>query len=112
MLLRGTSKVQGDTFDAIFKNDINELKRKAACSALRNDRALQAEVCERVNRELEEIHESLVSSTTINLSAHRHETLASVNVASGLLDEFTFDEPKETFELEEDFQGNAKEILM
>jgi hypothetical protein len=37
---------------------------------------------------------------------------ANINVASGLLDQFTSREPKEPFELEPDFEGNAKAILM
>ena len=33
------------------------------------------------------------------------------NVASGSLHKFVFNEPKEQFELEEDFAGNVQEIL-
>ena len=35
------------------------------------------------------------------------DTKANINVASGLLDEFVFSEPKEVFELEPEFEGNA-----
>jgi hypothetical protein len=37
MLLRETSQVKADTFDTIFKFDLDELKRKATCERLRND---------------------------------------------------------------------------
>ena len=46
------------------------------------------------------------------MSAIRLDTQASVNVASGLLDEFNFSEPKEAFELEPEFDGDVKIVLM
>ena len=42
--------------------------------------------------ELKEIETKLTQSTNIELSALRLDTLAKVNVASGLLSEFTFNE--------------------
>lgn len=38
--------------------------------------------------------------------------MANINVESGLLDDFSFGEPKEPFELEPDFEGDAKAIIM
>ena len=104
--------MKADTFDAIFKFDLDELKRKATCERFHNDENLQTEVCERMNQELVSINHKLTQSCNIELSALRFETVAKVNVASGLLDEFTFSEPKEPFELEPDFEGNSKAILM
>ena len=34
------------------------------------------------------------------------------NVASGLVNQFKFNEPKEQFELDPDFNGNTQEILV
>ena len=112
MLLRDASQVKADTFDAIFKFDIEELKRKAACNRFHNDELLQQEVRTRMNQELSQIEAKLITSTNIELSAIHLDTQAKVNVASGMLDQFTFNEPKEPFELEEDFEGDPKVILM
>ena len=62
--------------------------------------------------ELKEIETKLTQSTNIELSALRLDTLAKVNVASGLLSEFTFNEGQEPFELEPEFEGDVKAILM
>ena len=56
-----------------------------------------------MNAELDLIESKLTESTNIELSAIGLETLAKVNVASGLLSEITFDELKEPFELEPEF---------
>ena len=40
------------------------------------------------------------------------EVTADRDVATGQLSTFKFNEPKEQFELEEDFEGNAQEILL
>ena len=73
MLLREAGKVKADIFDEIFKFDLDELKRKAACDVLRNDEWLQAEVGERVKEELKVIESGLANSTHIELSAIRLE---------------------------------------
>ena len=48
----------------------------------------------------------------MELSAIRLDTKANINVASGQLCQFTSEEPKEPFELEAGFEGNAKTILL
>ena len=53
--------------------------------------------------ELDSIEKKLTESSNIDLSAIRLETKAEVNVASGLLSKFTFNETKEPFELEPEF---------
>ena len=73
MLLREAGKVKADIFDEIFKFDLDELKRKAACDVLRNDEWLQAEVGERVKEELKVIESGLANSTHIELSTIRLE---------------------------------------
>ena len=83
MLLRETSQVKADTFDAIFKMDIDDLKRKAACDRYRNDELLQAEVAERMNQELGSIERQIAQSTNLELSAIRLDPKAEINVASG-----------------------------
>lgn len=65
-----------------------------------------------MNGELLEINAKLTEKFNIELSAITQETVANINVASGLLDEFSFHEPKEPFELEPDFEGDAKVIIM
>jgi len=67
-----------------------------------------------MNAELDLIESKLTESTNIELSAIGLETLAKVNVASGLLSEITFDELKEPFELEPEFDEgtDVKAILM
>ena len=63
--------------------------------------------------ELKDIETKLTQSTNIELSALRLETLAKVNVASGLLSEFTYKEVQEPFELEPEFEGgDVKAFLM
>lgn len=64
-----------------------------------------------MNQELDIIEQKLTQSSNIDLSAIRLDTKANINVASGLLDHFSLSEPKEPFELEADFEGNAKSIL-
>ena len=114
MLLRDSSQVKADTFDAIFKFDKEELKRKAAADIFRHSDELQSEVRAKMNLELDTIQSKLVESTNIELSAIGQETLAQVNVASGVLSHFAFNELKEPFELEPEFeQGtDVKAILM
>ena len=115
MLLRDSSQIKADTFDAIFKFDTQDLKRKAACDLFRHNEALQEEVRAKMAIELGEIEGKLTESTrNIELSAIRLETQAKVNVASGLLSEFTFNEVKEPFELEPEFDEgtDVKAILM
>ena len=73
MLLREAGKVKADIFDEIFKFDLDELKRKAACDVLRNDEWLQAEVGERVKEELKVIESGLANSSHIELSTIRLE---------------------------------------
>ena len=107
MLLHDASQVKADTFDAIFKFDIENQKCRAASDLFRNDELLQSEVRDRMNSELNQIEAKLTKSTNIELSAIRLDTMANVNVASGLLEEFTFNEPKEPFELEPEFEGNT-----
>ena len=84
--------MKADTFDAIFKFDTEELKRKAASDLFRNNEELQQEVRAKMTVELGSIETKLTQSTNIELSAIRLDTLAKVNVASGLLSEFTFNE--------------------
>ena len=75
MLLRDSSQVKADTFDAIFKFDTQDLKRKAACDLLRHNEALQEEVRAKMAIELGEIEGKLTESTrNIELSAIRLET--------------------------------------
>ena len=66
-----------------------------------------------MNQELAKINEGLIGIGTskIEMSALRLEPVANVNVASGQLSSFTTIEPKEAFELEPEFDGNAKEIM-
>lgn len=112
MLLRDASQVNSNTFDAIFKFDIDKQKCRAASDLFRNNEQLQGEVRDRMNAELDQIEAKLTKSTNIELSALRLDTMAKINVASGLLDEFTFNEPKEPFELEPEFEGNTQTILV
>ena len=65
--------MKADIFDEIFKFDLDELKRKAACDVLRNDEWLQAEVGERVKEELKVIESGLANSSHIELSTIRLE---------------------------------------
>ena len=53
MLLRDASQVKSNTFDAIFKFDIDKQKCRAASDLFRNDEQLQGEVRDRMNAELD-----------------------------------------------------------
>ncbi len=53
MLRRDASEIKPDTFDAIFKFDQDQLRRKAACDSLKYDDLLQRQIGERMNRELD-----------------------------------------------------------
>ena len=61
---------------------------------------------------LDEIHGKLTKSTNVELGQEAMEVTASRDVASGQLTAYKFNEPKEQFELEPEFEGNAKEILL
>ena len=55
MLMRDAAQVKSDTFDSIFKFDLDDLRRKAACDSIRDDQTLQADVSERMNNHLDQI---------------------------------------------------------
>ena len=67
MLLRDSSQIKQDTFDAIFKFDTEELSRKAACDLFRYNEGVQDEVRERMALELGEIEHKLTSESTRNI---------------------------------------------
>jgi len=112
MLLRESGQVKADTFDDLFSFNVDELKRKAACDCFKNNPEFQAGVTARVNRELDEIEQKLTRSSNIELSALQLHLKANINVASGQLDNFTFSEPKEPFEMEPEYDGNTKAALI
>ena len=58
------------------------------------------------------IEESLARSTNIELTNAHLDIRANLNVASGQLDNFTFNEPPEPFQLEPDFEGNPDTIVL
>ena len=86
MLMRDAAQVKKDTFDDIFRFDVDELKRKAACDVFRNDENLQQKVSERMKQELNAIEAKMTKSSPIDLTDIRLETKADLNVASGLLE--------------------------
>ena len=51
--MRDAAQVKPDTFDSIFKFDLDELRRKAACDSIRDNETLQADVSERMNEHLD-----------------------------------------------------------
>ncbi len=51
--MRDAAQVKTDTFDSIFKFDLDELRRKAACDSIRDDETLQADVSELMNDQLD-----------------------------------------------------------
>ena len=53
----------------------------------------------------------MTQSSHIDLTEIHLETKGDLNVASGLLEQFQFSEPKEAFELEPEFEGDAKMII-
>ena len=112
MLRRDASQIKPDTFDAIFKFDEDQLRRKAACDALKYDDLLQSQVSERMSKELDYIEEQLGVNTNIELTNAHLDIKANINVASGQLQEFTFNEPPELFTLDPDFEGNPDEIVL
>ena len=64
-----------------------------------------------MQQELESIETKMTQSSHIDLTDIRLDSKADLNVASGLLDKFQFSEPKEAFELEPEFEGDAKMII-
>lgn len=64
-----------------------------------------------MQQELDSIEAKMTQSSHIDLTDIHLETKADLNVASGLLEQFQFSEPKEAFELEPEFEGDAKMII-
>ena len=113
LLLKHTvEQVNSKTLDPLFTFDVEELKQQAACNEIKNSKEVQDAVNQRVNTMLDEIHGKLTKSTNVELGQQTMEVTASRDIASGQLSTYEFNEPKEQFEMEAEFEGNAKEILL
>ena len=99
--------------DSLFVADLEQIKMRAAADEIRRDTTYQDGVREMMSERLDGALDQLIGNQKDNLQLgdEQLEVMPVYNVASGSLHKFVFNEPKEQFELEEDFAGNVQEIL-
>jgi len=65
-----------------------------------------------VNQKLDQIETDIVKSEVLELSDTQFDFGGSYDLSTQTLQQVTLKEPKELFELEEDFTGNPEEVLL
>ena len=65
-----------------------------------------------VNQKLDQIETEIVKSEVLELSDSQFDFGGSYDLSKQTLQQITLKEPKELFELEEDFAGNPEEVLL